>query len=74
MHKFAQNGILATEMKINSRATRLGTCEDCGAAHVALRTFIMQVLASQLPSLAKRNVELAVPPLFGPVSCIKIKA
>ena len=34
--------------------------------------FIMQVLASQLPSLANRNAELAVPPLFWPVNCIKI--
>ena len=32
----------------------------------------MQVLASQLPSLANRNAELAVPPLFWPVNCIKI--
>ena len=32
----------------------------------------MQVLASQLPFLANRNVELAIPPLFWPVNCIKI--
>ena len=32
----------------------------------------MQVLASQLPSLANRNAELAVPPLFWPVNCKKI--
>ena len=32
----------------------------------------MQVLASQLPFLANRNAELAVPPLFWPVNCIKI--
>ncbi len=32
----------------------------------------MQVLASQLHFLANRNTELAVPPLFLPVNCIKI--
>ena len=41
-------------------------------AHTALRMFIMQVLASQLPFLANRNAELAVPPLFWPENCIKI--
>ena len=34
--------------------------------------FIMQVLVSQLPFLANRDFELAVPPLFWPVNCIKI--
>ena len=34
--------------------------------------FIMHVLASQLPFLANRNAELAVPPLFWPDNCIKI--
>ena len=34
--------------------------------------FIIQVLASQLPFLANRNAELAVPPLFWPDNCIKI--
>jgi hypothetical protein len=34
--------------------------------------FIMQVLASQLHFLANRNAELAIPPLFWPVNCIKI--
>ena len=33
---------------------------------------IMQVLASQLPFLANRNAELAIPLLFWPVNCIKI--
>ena len=32
----------------------------------------MQVLASQLPFLANRIAELAVPPLFWTVNCIKI--
>ena len=32
----------------------------------------MQVLASQLPFLANRNAELAVPPLLGPVNCRNI--
>ena len=34
--------------------------------------FIMQVLASQLHSLANKNAELAILPLFWPVNCIKI--
>ena len=57
---------------INRRATQVGTFEVCVLAHVALRMFIMQVLASQLHFLANRNAELAVPPLFWPVNCIKI--
>ena len=32
----------------------------------------MQVLASQLHFLANKNAELATPPLFWPVNCIKI--
>ena len=40
--------------------------------HVALRMFIMQVLASQLHFQANRNTELAILPLFWPVNCIKI--
>ena len=38
----------------------------------ALRMLIMQVLASQLHFLANKNAELAIPPLFWPVNCIKI--
>ena len=34
--------------------------------------FIMQILPGQLPFLANRNVELAVPPLLWPDNCIKI--
>ena len=34
--------------------------------------FIMQVLASQLHFLANGNAEMAIPPLFWPVNCIKI--
>ena len=59
-------------IEINRKATRVGTFEVCVSTHVSLRMFIMQVLASQLPFLANRNTELAVPPLFWPVSCIKI--
>ena len=33
----------------------------------------MQVLASQLHFLANTNAELAIPPLFWPVNCIKIE-
>ena len=40
---------------------------------MSLRMFIMQVLVSQLPFLANRNAELAVPPLFWPVNCIKLE-
>ena len=32
----------------------------------------MQVLVSQLHFLASRHAELAIPPLFWPVTCIKI--
>ena len=32
----------------------------------------MQVLASQLHFLANKNADLAIPPLFWPVNCIKI--
>ena len=32
----------------------------------------MQVLASQLHFLVNTNAELAIPPLFWPVNCIKI--
>ena len=59
-------------IEINRKATRVRAFEVCVSTHVSLRMFIMQVLASQLPSLANRNAELAVPPLFWPVNCIKI--
>ena len=59
-------------IEINRKATRVGTFEVCVSTHVSLRMFIMQVLASQLPFLANRNAELAVPPLFWPDNCIKI--
>ena len=61
-----------TVQGINSRVTRDGTFEVCVPTHVALRMFIMQVLASQLHFLANKNAELAIPPLFWPVNCIKI--
>ena len=57
---------------MNRKTTRVGTFEVCVSTHVSLRMFIMQVLASQLPFLANRNAELAVPPLFWPDNCIKI--
>ncbi len=50
----------------------MGSFEVCVLTHVALRMFIMQVLASKLHFLANRNAELAVPPLFWPVNCMKI--
>ena len=59
-------------IEINRKATRVGTFEVCVSTHVSLRMFIMQVLASQLPFLANRNAEVAVPPLFWPDTCIKI--
>ena len=46
--------------------------EVCVPTYVSLRMFIMQVLASQLHFLANRNAELAIPPLFWPVNCLKI--
>ena len=63
---------ICTELKINRRTTQVGTFKFSVFMHVALRMFIMQVLATQLHFLANRNAELAVPPLFWPVNCIKI--
>ena len=57
---------------INRRVPRVGTFEACVPTHVALRIFIMQVLASQLLFLANRNAGLAISPLFWSVNCIKI--
>ena len=62
----------STEQKVNRRVTGVGTFEVCVPTHVALRMFIMQVLASQLHFLANRNAGLAIPPLFWAVNCIKI--
>ena len=59
-------------IEINRKATRVGTFEVCVSTHVSLRMFMMQVLVSQLPFLANRNAELAIPPLFWPVNCTKI--
>ena len=59
-------------IEINRRAPCVRTFEVCVPTHVALCTFIMHVLASQLPFLANRNTQLAVLPLFWPVNCIKI--
>ena len=63
---------MATVYGINSRVTRVGNFEVFVSMHVALRMFIIQVLASQLHFLANKNAELAIPPLFWPVNCIKI--
>ena len=63
---------LSLDIEINRKATRVRTFEVCVPTHVSLRMFIMQVLASQLPFLGHRNAELAVPPSFWPVNCIKI--
>ena len=51
-------------MEINRRATRDGTFVVCVPTHVALRIFIIHILASQMHFPANRNAELAVPPLF----------
>ena len=67
-----RSSLLHHRIEINRKATRVGTFEVCVSTHVSLRMFIMQVLASQLPFLANRNAELAVPPLFWPYNCIKI--
>ena len=70
--KFGASLYQIHRIEINRKATRVGTLEVCVSTHVSLRMFIMQVLASQLPFLANRNAELAVPPLFWPDNCIKI--
>ena len=62
----------STELLINRRVTRVGTCEICVPTHVTLRIFIMQVLASRLLFLANTNAGQAIPPLFWPVNCITI--
>ena len=67
-----QNSSRTTEYKLSRGVTRVGTFEVCVLTHVALRMFIVQVLASQLHFLANRNAELATPPLFWAVNCIKI--
>ena len=74
VYKWTDSQILTLKHRIviNRKATRVGTFEVCVSTHVSLRMFIMQVLASQLPFLANRNAELAVPPLFWPDNCIKI--
>ena len=56
----------------NREVTRVGTFEVSVPTHVALRMFIMKVLACQLHFLANRNAGLATPPLLWPVNCIKI--
>ena len=56
-------------IQIHRRFTQFGTFEFCVPTHVVLRTFIMQVLASQLHFLANRNIELAFSPLFWQVDC-----
>ena len=58
---------------MNSRATRVGTFEVCVPTHVALRLFIMRVLASQWYFLTNRNAGLTVPSLLWPVNCMKIE-
>ena len=50
----------------------MGNFEVCVSTRVALCMFIMQVLASQLHFLAKRNIGQAISPLFWPVNCIKV--
>ena len=63
--------VASTEQKIGKKAE--GSLER-PCMHVALRMFIMQVLASQLHFLANRNAGLAIASLFWPVNCIKIGA
>ena len=59
-------------IEINRKVTRVGTVEVCNCVSTHVSLFIMQALASQLPFLANRNAEQAIPPLFWPVNCIKI--
>ena len=63
---------ISTGEPVIMRATRVGTFEVRVTTHVTLRVFIMQILVSQLPFLANRNTELAVPLLFWPVNRMKI--
>ena len=58
---------------MNSRATRVRTFESYVLTLVALRKFMMPVLASQMHFLANRNADTTVPPLFWPVNCINLK-
>ena len=71
MNKLYSHFISTGEPMIK-RATRVETFEVCVTTRVTLRMFIMQVLASQLPFLANRNTELAVPLLFWPVNRMKM--
>ena len=66
-------GHLDHRIELNRRTTRVGTFEVCvpRMSHYAC-FIIMQVLGSELTFLAIRNAELAAPPLFWPVNCIKI--
>ena len=57
---------------INRFVNRVRTFQVCVPTHVALRIFVMQVLASQLLFLGNRNAGQAIPPLFWPVNCVKI--
>ena len=49
------------------------TVEVSVSTHVALRMFIMQVLASRLHFLANRNTELPGPLILWPVNCVKMR-
>ena len=55
---------------MNRRSTRVGIFEVCAhrMSHVALRKFIMQVLASHFHLLANRNADLTVSPLLWQVN------
>ena len=72
MHVFAVGKKLEHRIGNDRRVTRVGTFEVSVPTHVALRMFIMQVLASQLHFLSNRNTSLPIPPLFWPVNRINI--
>ena len=62
-----QNSLtLGHKIEIKRKVTPVGIFEVCVPTHVALRMFIMQVLASQLHFPANRNAELVVLQLFWP--------
>ena len=65
--------IIAQNKEKTRRLSWVGLFDVCALAHVALRLFIMPVMASQSHFPANTNAELAVPPLFWPVNCIKIE-
>ena len=64
---------LSAQNRKHTEGSLQSDCVVCVPTYVELHMFIMQVLVSQLHFQANRNAELAIPPLFWPVNCIKIE-